>query len=172
MQWVSCDSRWTTCYFGFLWRIALNTDERNSICFPKRHRIPQARPSPVTLDGQSIIWNMTVKFLGVRLNAKITFSQPTLHHTSKKLMLHVDSSAASLEGNRLYFPVQGRVKQSRIMQAPFLEEFIPGTGMNSSKDACELFQRLPGQGYQHQKRPRRDNRQSSYTSRNRQHTGA
>lgn len=57
------------------WRIAVNTDKSEAIIFKKFRRMPRAKPEPVTLDGEPIAWKSAVKYLGVTIDAGLTFSQ-------------------------------------------------------------------------------------------------
>jgi hypothetical protein len=62
------------------WRIAVNADKSQAICFRKRRRMPRAALRPVTLDGQPIDWTERVKYIGVIFDSRLTF---TAHAQSK-----------------------------------------------------------------------------------------
>ena len=61
------------------WRIAVNADKSQAICFRKRRRMPRAAPEPVTLDGQPIEWTGRVKYLGVLFDSRLTFAAHAQH---------------------------------------------------------------------------------------------
>lgn len=63
------------------WRIKVNADKSNAICFRKRRKMPSVVPPEVRLDDEPIPWKPVVKYLGVTLDAKLRFKQ----HVDKKV---------------------------------------------------------------------------------------
>lgn len=63
------------------WRVKVNADKSDAIIFRRRRKTPRQAPPAVSLDGVPIQWKPTVKYLGVTLDSRLSFTQ----HAAKKV---------------------------------------------------------------------------------------
>jgi hypothetical protein len=57
------------------WRIKVNADKSDAICFRKRRRMPSAALPPVELNDEPIPWQKSIKYLGVTLDDRLNFGR-------------------------------------------------------------------------------------------------
>ncbi|GFW47281.1 hypothetical protein TNCV_2647691 [Trichonephila clavipes] len=77
------------------WKIKVNASKSAYLMFTRRHQLPVGL-TPVTIFGQTVTWVNVVKYLGLFLDAKLTFAHH-IEQARKKVTVHLCSKSLSLK---------------------------------------------------------------------------